>query len=339
MNERAEVWAAAARMAAEGRTGALATICRRSGSLPMARDAKLVVGDDRRHWGTVGGGCTEADVIEQALAAAREGQPRVVQHTLNADLAGDIGLSCGGTADFFLEPVVSTPEAAELYLAVAEAVQRRVEGAVYTALDWSGAPAKVAVIGARRFAVGRGADALGSEGPVHTQGLPRTEGHTFVEPLLRLPRVIVFGAGHVGVEIARLAARAGFYVVAVDDRAEFASRERLPGVDEVVARDFREVLDTLVLDEDDFVIAATRGHGFDAYIVERTAASPARYVGMLGSQRKKAVLWRALREAGVPQAALDRVRVPIGEDIGADTPSEIAVSVVAELIRVRRQGT
>ena len=74
-----------------------------------------------------------------------------------------------------------------------------------------------------------------------------------------MPRVIVFGAGHVGVEIARLAARAGFYVVAVDDRAEFAGRERLPGVDEVLARDFREVLDTLVLDEDDFVIAATRG--------------------------------------------------------------------------------
>lgn len=338
VNERAEVWTVAARLAAEGRPGALATICRRSGSLPMARDAKLVVRDDGKHWGTVGGGCVEADVIAQALDAAREGKPRIVRHTLNADLAGDLGLSCGGTAEFFVEPVVGTSEGAELYLAVAEAVQRRTPGAVYTALDWEGSPRKVAVVGEKRCTLGAGAGALAPAVPVRAEGLPRAEGDVFVEPLLRLPRVVVFGAGHVGVEIARLAARAGFYVVAVDDRSEFANPARLADVDEVIARDFRAVLDTLVLDEDDFVIAATRGHGFDAYIIERTAASPARYVGMLGSRRKKEVLWKALREAGVPAEALDRVRVPIGEDIGADTPAEIAVSVVAELIRLRRVG-
>ena len=124
----------------------------------------------------------------------------------------------------------------------------------------------------------------------------------------------------------------------MDDRAEFADRDRLSGVDEVIADDFRAVLDRLVLDGDDFVLATTRGHSFDAYIVERTAASDARYVGMLGSRRKKEVIWRALREAGVSQEALARVRVPIGESIGADTPAEIAVSVVAELIRIRRLG-
>ncbi len=302
----------------------------------MARDAKLVVRDDRTHWGTVGGGCVEADVIEQALDAARERRPRIVRHTLNADLAGDIGLSCGGTAEFFLEPVVGTPAAAELYAAVAEAVQRRASGAVYTALEWEGSPRKLAVFGTRRLVLGADADGLAPDGRFRIEGLPRTEGDVFIEPLLRVPRVIVFGAGHVGVEVSRLAARSGFHVVTVDDRVEFADPERLPGVDEVIARDFREVLDALTLDEDDFVIAATRGHGFDAYIIERTAASPARYVGMLGSGRKKEVLWKALRDAGVPQEALDRVRVPIGVRIGADTPAEIAVSVVAELIQVKR---
>jgi xanthine dehydrogenase accessory factor len=338
VNERAEVWAAAARLATLRKPGALATVCRRRGSLPMARDAKLVVSEEGVHWGTVGGGCTEADVIEQALAAAREGRPRVVQHTLNADLAGDLGLSCGGTADFFLEPVVGTPAAVELYTAVAEAVQRRTPGAVYTACDWDPAPRKGAVLGDVRLMLGEGAEAIVPGGSSAVEGLPRTEGDVFIEPLLRLPRVIVFGTGHVGAEIARLAARSGFYVVAVDDRAEFANGERLPGVDEVIARDFREVLDTLVLDGDDFVLATTRGHGFDAYIIERTAASAARYVGMLGSRRKKEVLWKALRDAGVPAEALDRVRVPVGEAIGADTPAEIAVSVVAELIRLRRLG-
>jgi len=142
----------------------------------------------------------------------------------------------------------------------------------------------------------------------------------------------------VGAALCDLAARAGFYVVVVDDRSEFANRDRLPLAHEIVVQDFRTALDRLAFDEDDYVIAATRGHSFDAYIVERTAASRAGYVGMLGSRRKRAVIFRALEAAGVPQQALARVRSPIGVDIGADTPAEIAVSVVAELIRLRRLG-
>jgi len=302
----------------------------------MARDAKLAVAGDGRHWGTVGGGCTEADVIAEALAAARAGEPRLVRHTLNADLAGDLGLSCGGTAEFFLEPVVATTAAAALYAAVADALRRRVPGTVCTGLTWEQGPRKTARIGSTLLTLdGEGGPRAADGEP---EGLPHIDGELFVEPLRRIPRVIVFGAGHVGAEIARLAARAGFYVVAVDDREEFANRQRLPDADEVVARDFRAVLDGLTLDGDDFVIAATRGHGFDAHVIEQTAASPARFVGMLGSRRKQQVLWQALRDAGVPQEALDRVRVPIGEPIGADTPAEIAVSVVAELIRIRRLG-
>jgi xanthine dehydrogenase accessory factor len=159
-----------------------------------------------------------------------------------------------------------------------------------------------------------------------------------VEPLERVPRVVIFGAGYVGRAIAKVAADAGFYVLITDDREEFADPDRMPWAHEVIAADFRAVLDRLSLDADDYVLAATRGHGYDAEVVERTATSPARYVGMLGSARKRAVIFEALQRAGVPREALQRVRVPIGEDIGADTPAEIAVSVVAELIRVRRTG-
>jgi len=112
----------------------------------------------------------------------------------------------------------------------------------------------------------------------------------------------------------------------------------VPSASEIVVEDFRSVLDRMEFDEDDYVIAATRGHSFDAYIVERTAASGAGYVGMLGSQRKRAVIWRALEAAGVDPKVLKRVRSPIGVEIGADTPVEIAVSVVAELVRLRRLG-
>ncbi len=326
-------------LATAGGDAAVATVSRQRGSLPMARDAKLVVAADGRRWGTIGGGCTEAEVTEQALDTARQAQPVVVQHTLNADVAGDVGLSCGGTVELVLEPVVRSDDMARLYGAIADAVEQRIPAMVCTALDWSTGPSKSARVGDTLVQAGvplpPGGDSVTTR--EQTAYIDRAQG-LLVEPVPRLPRVIIFGAGHVGAEIAKVAAGAGFYVVVTDDRAEFANEQRVPAADEVCVEDFRVFLDRSVLDEDDYVLATTRGHSFDAYIIERTAGTRARYVGMLGSRRKKEVIFRALEEAGVPRDALERVRVPIGEPIGADTPAEIAVSVVAELIRIRRLG-
>jgi xanthine dehydrogenase accessory factor len=334
VSERATLWRAAARAAADGTSAALATVARRRGSLPMASDAKLLVRADGTRLGTIGGGCLEADVTAQAIAVIASGQPALVRHTLNADVAGDLGLSCGGTVELFLEPVVAGPEAAALYAAVADAIDQRRRASVLTALDWTTGPRK----------------ALHSEDVVHTIGGWSTsaapaasaasavdpDAGLFVEPIPRVPRVILFGAGHVAAEIARAAAGTDFHVVVVDDREEFANRTRFPTAADVVVADLRAALDDLELDGDDYVIACTRGHAMDALVVERTAASPARYVGMLGSRRKQAVIWKALEAAGVPRAALERVKVPIGEEIGADTPGEIGIAVMAELIRLRR---
>jgi xanthine dehydrogenase accessory factor len=341
MSHSALLWRAAAELAQSETLGAIATVSRRRGSLPMAQDAKMVVAEDGRRWGTVGGGCTEADVTMQALEAARDGVPKFVQHTLNADLAGDVGLSCGGTVGLFLEPIVASPEMARLYAAVAQGIEERIPVTVLTAVDWAGGSAKRAVIGGDVITVG---PIPAPRAPSSERRAPDPTAHVdedsglFIEHLLRVPRLIVFGAGHVGVEIARLAAGVGFYVLVVDDRAEYANGQRLPEAHEVFVEDFRTFLDRLNLDEDDYVLATTRGHSYDAYIIERTAASRARYVGMLGSRRKKDVVFRSLEAAGVSRTALDRVVVPIGEPIGADTPEEIAVSVVAELIKVRRVG-
>lgn len=306
----------------------------------MAQDAKMVVTEDGRRWGTVGGGCIEADVTEQALNAAKQGSPALVQHTLNADLAGDVGLSCGGTVELFLEPIVQTEEMAHLYGAVAEAIGNRTPVTISTAMDWAGAVAKSAAIGDEGIAVGQ----IPPFPVPHPAGLEQGTSHVdedrglFVESVPRIPRLIVIGAGHVGVEIAKVATGVGFHVVVMDDRAEYANAERIPFAHEIVVEDFHTFLDELRLDADDYVLATTRGHAFDAQVIERTAHSDARYVGMLGSRRKKEVIFKALEQAGVPRDALDRVKVPIGEPIGADTPTEIAVSVVAELIRVRRLG-
>jgi xanthine dehydrogenase accessory factor len=340
MNERAEVWNAAEALAGEDAIAAIVTVSRRRGSLPMAEDAKMLVSADGRRWGTVGGGCVEADVARQAIAVARTGRPEVVSHTLNADEAGDIGLSCGGTVELFIEPLVQSEEMAGLYGAVGRAIAARRAATVLTGIDWGGGPRKAAVVEGHAIAVGVGfGAALNRVGAAAVRpAFVDEELGALVEAIGRVPRVIIFGAGHVGAEIARVAARAGFYVLLADDRAEFANATRVPEAHEIVVGDFRAVLDSLKLDGDDYVLATTRGHSYDAEIVERTAGSPARYVGMLGSKRKRAVIWKALERAGVSPAALERVRVPIGVEIGADTPAEIAVAVVAELIRVRRLG-
>ena len=349
MNPRAALWLAAADAAERGIVGALATVARKRGSLPLADDAKMFVTQAGDRMGTVGGGCVEAEVTTQALATVRAGSPAIVRHTLNADLAGDVGLSCGGTVELFLEPLVATDAMAELYRAVGNAIESRRATTVLTALDWSTGPRKKATDGKTVIAFGEWDSSTetsfahppipsSDDPPVHPSAAVHEPSGLFVEPIPRDPRVIVFGAGHVGVEIARIAAGAGFHVVSVDDRAEFANPGRVPWAAEVIAEDVGSVLDRLELSADDFVIAATRGHAFDATVIERTAGSAAGYVGMLGSKRKLAVVRRALETAGVAGRDLDRVKCPIGEDIGADTPAEIAVSVVAELIRIRRTG-
>ncbi len=343
MDVRQAIWNAARVLVEDKVRGAMASVSRQRGSCPMASDAKMVVSSDGREWGTVGGGCIEAEVIRAALEVAESGEPRFVSHTLTADSAGDLGLSCGGTAEFLLEPIVADDKMLKLYAYVAAAIDDRVPLVVYTGTNWGDGPRKAVVAlveEGREEVLGVGDLEFPTSTNESTSKCRATffdeEAGILVESIARKPRVVIFGAGHVGVEIAKVASGVGFHVVVYDDREEFANRERVPWANEVCVEDFRTILQGLEVDADDYLLAATRGHNFDALIIEHIADSPAKYVGMLGSRRKRAVTFRALEEAGVPAEALARVRSPIGLDIGADTPAEIAVSVVAELVQERR---
>ena len=312
------VWRAAADLIRGGASGALATVARARGSTPVPAGTKMLVGAEGRLIGSVGGGCVEAEVIGAALEVQRRRAPTLMTHHLNADLAGDLGLSCGGTVDIFVEPLV----AEESYIRVLDSAASAESGLVRTATAWDGAgPIKTF----EQLRSGR----TGSPASVSR------DGRYVEERLLLAPRVLVFGAGHVGAAIARAAAAAGFRVVVIDDRAEYADPARFPGVD-VLSADVEQALKHYPLTAGDAVVIATRGHRNDALILERVATSPAGYVGLLGSKRKKVVVTKGLRAAGVPAKSLQRVRVPVGLAIGAVTPEEIAVSVVAELIAWRR---
>jgi xanthine dehydrogenase accessory factor len=311
------LWRDAASLARTG-GGALATVARTRGSTPVPAGAKMLVGPEGRLAGSVGGGCVEAEVITAALAARVAGRPAVVTHHLNADLAGDLGLSCGGSLDVFVEPLVREPS----YIAVLQAAAEAGAGVVRTATDWSRGLIKTF-------------EPVGA--PSRGRAAMLTADRRFViERLMPAPRVLVFGAGHVGGAIARAADAAGFRVAVVDDRPEFADPARFPDTVTVLAAAPAEALARVRLTARDAIVVATRGHRQDAEILALVAACDAGYVGMLGSKRKKIVVTKGLSRAGVPRQALARVRVPIGLAIGAETPEEIAVSVVAELIEFRR---
>ncbi|MGH7530485.1 MAG: XdhC family protein [Gemmatimonadales bacterium] len=313
------VWRAAAELARAGTPAAMATVARVRGSTPVPAGTKMLVGAAGRLVGTVGGGCVEAEVIGAALRARARGQPALLTHHLNADLAGDLGLSCGGTVDIFVEPLV----AEEAYVRALEAAAAAESGLVRTAVDWEHGPLKTF----EPLPAGRRARAPAT----------LTRDGRFVEEWLTVsPRLFVFGAGHVGAAIARAAAAAGFRVMVIDDRPDYADPARFPADVAVLAADADAALAQFPLTVADAVIVATRGHRNDALILERVATSPAGYVGLLGSRRKKMVVTKGLTAAGVPAESLQRVRVPVGLAIGAVTPEEIAVSVVAELIAWRR---
>ena len=305
----------------------------------MSATAKMLVTLDGARIGTVGGGCLEAEIIERALTAAERGAPAVSEHTLANELAGDYGLTCGGTATIVVEPVHRSPELAACYLACAEMLARNGRGVLVTALDWSTGINKALVT---RHAVHGTATAemlaaasvrdVGPEEPMLRDGM-------LIESLRGAPRLVVFGGGHVGGSIGRAAAFAGWRVTIVDDRSEYADAARHPDAERTVASDYAQISPVLGIDEECYVVVATRGHQHDALLVDQLARMRTRYLGMLGSRRKVALTWRLLERWGVPRERLDTVHAPVGVAIGADTPEEIAISVVAEMIAVRREGS
>lgn len=161
----------------------------------------------------------------------------------------------------------------------------------------------------------------------------------FVEVQRRPPTLLIVGAGHVALPLAQLGKLIDFEVVVLDDRPRYANRQRFPMVDQVLAQPFRETLRNWPVDHDTYIVLVTRGHSQDVDCLLEVIDSPARYIGMIGSKRRvKGVFELLAREQGLDAARLDRVYAPIGLDLGAETPAEIAVAIIAEIIKIHRGG-
>ena len=180
-----------------------------------------------------------------------------------------------------------------------------------------------------------------AENPADAETEPRADEpgvDVYFEVVVGQLTLIVVGGGHVGACLAKVAHDAGWRIVVVDDRPDFANAERFPDADEIFCEDYGDALSRYPINSATYVIAVTRGHKHDEIALKAVINSPACYIGMIGSKRRVATVLRHLEEEGVAKDKLDRVWTPIGLDIGAETPEEIAVSIAAEMIMVRRGG-
>jgi xanthine dehydrogenase accessory factor len=317
------------------------------GSTPQKAGSLMIVSPDGGQGGTLGGGCVENEVKTKALRQLSSGAAAVHSFVLDHDYAWADGLICGGrmvviaqpvrgqeplgyfrTVARFLDSGHGFTEAVMLGTGSAEgqAVGRRIlfdaEGVARASLPAGDVP-----------------DGLSARiaNPVSR---PRPSVHDGVAFLPSWPRIrlIVVGAGHVGQAVAELAAQADFDVWVVDDRAQYANRDRFPRAQKILVAPIDEVIPTLQLTPLCYALIVTRGHGHDQEALYRLAPTAAEYVGLIGSRRKIRLIFDNLREAGIREADLARVTAPVGLEIGSQTVPEIAISIVAELIARRNLG-
>jgi xanthine dehydrogenase accessory factor len=365
-----QIWSDAALTLESGKPFAMATVINVRGSTPREVGAKMIVHEGGQ-LGTIGGGCGEAEVFRKARLLLELGQGAGLTEV---DLTGDfdqreIG-TCGGVMDVFIDlwSPVSDLGAAR---AMADAARSNLPSALVTLVD-AGRTTE-ARMGARSVlkldspdrsalpirlpesAIAELAARAHESAPrllelvdggvlkpvthIEPTGAPRL----FLDPIVGALRLVIIGAGHIAQPLCAIASMLGFHTSVIDDRTSFANKERFPTADEIIARPFVAAIDSLKLDCYCYVVIVTRGHAFDEESLKAVLRQQATYIGMIGSRRRvRATLDRILesaRASGIDPAVLDQVHAPIGLDIRAETPEEIAISILAEIIRERRCGT
>jgi len=359
-----QIWSEAVRTLERNQPFALATVINVRGSTPREVGAKMIVRDDGQ-FGTIGGGCGEAEVFRKARLLLEEGAgARLAEVDLTGDFdQQEIG-TCGGIMDVFID--LWAPADLQIARKLADAAGHNRPAALLTVVDpgaRSEAPAgaKTVVDPTEREV---GAELIGLEGAAlrqiaeraadATAGLLELDGagglkpvthiepsgapRLFIDPITGAQRLIIVGAGHIAQPLCELGSMLGFHVTVIDDRASFANRERFAQADSIIVKPFTSAIESLRLDRHCYLISVTRGHAFDEEVVRAALKQPGCFIGMIGSRRRSRAMLARLAEDGIDPLLLDEVHAPLGVDIGAETPEEIAISIIAEIIRERRTG-
>ena len=321
----------------------LATIIDHGGSTPRTAGARMIVRSDGGICGTVGGGLLEAQVIAQALDLFKTGAMRLFSFDLGGDHAAGMDMICGGRVTVLLE--LLRPDSAELDLwrAARKVMDSGGRAVMISEVPDTSVALQRHLVSNQFLVAGSRLPAILEKAMAHASSSDRAvrivtmETHRFlIEPIFGGGTVFLFGAGHVSQQVASLVQQVDFGCVVLDDRSEFANRQRFPAADEIIVlSSFHNATIDVIIDQNSYLVIVTRGHRHDETVLAQALKTRTGYIGMIGSRRKRDILYDNLRRQGVGQADLDRVHCPIGLPICAETPAEIAVSIVAELIAVR----
>jgi xanthine dehydrogenase accessory factor len=333
----------------EGTPFALATVVGIRGSAPRPPGASMAVGADGEVVGSVSGGCVEGAVYELATSLLPAGTATVATYGISDDEAFAVGLTCGGILDVLVSPIDA--EDAALLDEVMRAEEASEPVALATIMSGPGVGSRLAVWPDRTAGSlgeaardrhvaedARGMLAQGQTGSRHfgAQGDRMTEGcEVFIQSFAPAPRMIVFGAIDFAAAVARIGVYLGYHVTVCDARAVFATTKRFPDAHEVVCEWPHRYLERTRVDERTVICVLTHDPKFDIPVLELALRGPAEYVGAMGSRRTHENRLERLREAGLGEDELRRLKSPIGLDIGARTPEETAVSIAADVIRNR----
>jgi len=329
-----------------GESVALITIAGQSGSTPRESGAKMAVRADGSILGTVGGGVMEARSMELGLALLNGSLADAAIRTfdLTNEEAAKSAMVCGGRLTVLAERIDCRSAAdTQLLRNLKETLLGGRACRCVTEYRWASQPVAAAAEAssetlrymhsvARRLET---ADGGGASGQIPCELQCGEQGCVFAEMFFPQPRLFIFGAGHVAKPTAHMAHMVGFSVTVLDDRAEFAHPARFPQSQVRVISDFFHAFEGLGVTPGDYLVIMTRGHLHDCTVLEQALTTQARYIGMIGSRRKRDALYETLRSKGVAEQSIARCHCPVGLSIQAQTPEEIAVSIVAELIQCR----
>jgi len=316
--------------AREGERLLLATLVETRGTTSRDPGTRMLIRTDGTTEGTVGGGTSEKEVYLRALQLLEEGED-------TPEILRDIS-TCGGALDVLLEPRPDT----DFWHLVEEVQLSGREAVLLTSLTEPSEKALYSGEGALLGGVSvpeevlQGEDTAELSHPGTVRVLDALGDRWLAEALEGVPRLLILGAGHVARWLVYGAAPLEFHVTVIDNREEFARTERLPEADQVLFRDFREGIREVRPDRNTYVVLASWSHGTDAQCLEEVLRHEVAYMGMLGSRKKVEALSGKMLELGFSREQLEKLHSPIGLDIGAQSPQEIAIGVLAEIIAVRR---
>lgn len=320
-----------------GKDVVLCSILASSGSSPRGAGAKMAVFEDASTVGTIGGGAVERICIEQAAAALSQRKSFISSYCLDKNEVNDIGMVCGGNVEVYFQ-YLSHDHADQVQMfeqmrALAE--QRKDAWLIYIIED-----KKISRMGV--YTPQEGIQSIDSSW--HKEIMPFIQRKAalkkgnpmiYAEPLSTSSTVYLFGGGHVGKALAFILNTVGFYVVLFDNRKDMVNLENTPGAAKIIYGDYADIYDKISISENDYVVVMTPGHQGDFEVLNQALASPAAYIGCIGSKHKVAHTTQRLLDQGHAMENIQRIHSPIGLDILAETPEEIAISVAAQMIQHR----